>query len=117
MVKVRQDFVTNSSSSSFVVIYEVDYNEKLKEYLKEEFGKYGIGLAEGYFWLGKDIKKDRPYEILDYIDEENIEDDKYYFSASFLEWTNGSEGEEGDDAWLARHLPDEYIVEIYNEGE
>jgi len=47
---------------------------------------------------------------------EELKDDGYYFSASFIEWTN-EEDSEGDDAWLARHIPEEYIKEIYNGGE
>jgi len=107
-LKVRLDFITNSSSSSFIVIYEVDKSDKLKEYLKEEFGKYGLRLADTYITLGKDIKTNG-FEIGEYFEDDQIDDNKYYMSAKG--------DSEGDDAWLVKHIPSEFIKEIYNGGE
>ena len=41
-MKFREDFVTNSSSSSYIVIAKVDMCPALLDKMKEEFGKYGI---------------------------------------------------------------------------
>ena len=116
MSKVRLDFITNSSSSSFVVIYEVENNKTLKDYLKEEFGKYGLKLAGTYIELGKDIKEKKYHDVKDYLEDDQIDDNKHYLSANFIEWTNEGDSE-GNDAWLAKHIPSEFIKEIYNGGE
>ena len=47
-MKIRRDFVTNSSSSSYVCVAKVDLCDELREYMKEEFGKFGLRLLDEY---------------------------------------------------------------------
>lgn len=115
-MKIRQDFVTNSSSSSYLCIAKVDLNDELRAYMKEEFGKFGMRLLAEQLEKGSDIKKNEYSEIREHLEDGELEDGAYYLAASFIEWTN--EGDtEGDDAFLYQNIPDEYMKEIYNGGE
>ena len=60
-MKLRQDFVTNSSSSSYIVVANITYCDELLDYMKEEHGKHGVRLLDEYLMGAKALK--------DYLDE------------------------------------------------
>lgn len=121
-MKIRTDYVTNSSSSSFVCVAKVNKNDELMKYMKEEYGKYGLSLMDEYIVTGEKMKETRNHnwkykEFLDYCKRNNlqVEDTDSFLCASFYAWT--TEGDvDGNDAWLYDHIPDKYMEKMY-EGE
>ena len=84
-MKIRLDFVSNSSSSSYIICCsEVLNKEALTEYLLEEYGRRGKGILE-YIVSGKDVKQScRRINDNLYIDPSDValvEDDKEYLFA------------------------------------
>lgn len=115
-MKIRRDFVTNSSSSSYLCIAKIDLSDELRAYIKEEYGKYGERLLAEQLETGTQIKSNVYSEIRDYFEDEGrldeLEDDAHYLSARFIEWTN--EGDtDGDDAFLYNIIPDQFKEELY----
>ena len=111
-MKVRKSFVTNSSSTSYTVIYEVNDCKELRDYLAEEYGKFGIRIADEYFI--KDIEHANDEDLLEYLDEDDYNLEKTYLKARFIiETTEGIT--ESDNVFLAKVIPDEYKKEIYND--
>jgi hypothetical protein len=98
------------------VIYEVDDCKELRDFLKEEYGKYGTKIADENFI--KDRLRAKAEDLLETLEDNEIEYDpnKTYLSAEFISWS--SEGDEkGNDAFLAKIIPNKYIKKIYDEEE
>ena len=111
-MKIRSDYVTNSSSSSFICIAKIDKSSKLLDYFKEEYGKYGLRLLDKNLVTGKEIKEDKGYdfeEFNNFCNNEGIElsDTDTYLQANFISWITEGDTED-DDAWLYNHIPDEF---------
>ena len=115
-MKVRADYVTNSSSSSYLCIAKVDMGKKLRDYMREEFGHFGLSLLNKYIQSGAEIKADQYNQITQTLDFDGLmdllQDDSYYLGASFVSWTNDGDCN-GDDVFLYEHIPDEFKEEVY----
>lgn len=111
--KYRLDYVTNSSSSSFICVAKIDFSKEFVNYIKEQFGLFGERMIEELIETGSEIKKNENSLIREqlegYDDEfiESLEDDEYYLTASFIEWTNDGD-REGEDAFFYEHIPAKY---------
>lgn len=115
-MKVRTDYVTNSSSSSFIIVTKVNKCQELTDYMKEEYGKYGVGLLDKY--LVKGVAEDEYGECYfggHYIPEsvaEELDPNTDYLVAEYITWTTDGDSN-GDDAWLNDHIPDKFKEKIY----
>jgi len=138
-MKIRTDFVTNSSSSSFIIVTKVNVTDELKEYMKTEYGKYGENLITTIPKRGADIIKGFKYDETDdlyfeegfgvieelcniYFGECNAADvikeiskdpeASYIFSYVYLQDTEGGVFPE-DELWLKCHLPEGQSEDVY----
>jgi len=119
LAKVRLDFITNSSSSSFVVIKKIDDCQEFRNLLKEELGNVGLKLANSFFKKGKDYRKysDGGTELHDYIEESDFDENSSYLMSTHYTYSNDSDDFNGDDVFLSDKLPDCKFVKTIYQGE
>ena len=125
-MKIRLDYVTNSSSSSFVICAKVNLCDSLEKHMSEEYGKYGTTLLKEHLLTSdtvlNDIEADHEWIDDNYIGEDDAQEIKrliekdpdscYLFATVYIEDTEG--GVFPDDAlWLYSHIPSEYKERIF----
>lgn len=103
-MKIREDFVTNSSSSSFVCIYEINDCPEFREKLKENLGTVGVQLADRYFEKGKDYNNDYDLEI---------DDEKTYFQSLHYTYSDDPDDFSQPSNFLEDYMPKEYAKLLY----
>lgn len=114
-MKFRLDFVSNSSSSSFICVAKIDVCQELIDFIREEYGKFGANILENNLVSGKELKNG--YDGEDYEDffdgtDVELDDDAMYLVGTFIAYTTDGD-QNDDDAWLLERIPKKFKEEVF----
>ena len=113
MSKIRLDFVTNSSSSSYLVVYKINDFKEFRDYIKDEYGKCGLRLFENEMTTLENMDKYYKEQFINSLDDpDNFDKNTILVAGNCYTYTT-EEDQDSEVILLTQQLPKQFKELLY----